>query len=109
MQCLTNFAAYGTSCFGVFGETDLDSKTFDEAQLECNKYAGSSVLDVSLATLVDGYDSALLNVIMYAKNVDSAWIGFKKGSEVSDFANKFLVCGCSFYMKIFRCSITIHS
>ncbi|XP_071789141.1 macrophage mannose receptor 1-like [Asterias amurensis] len=81
VQCLANFAAYGTSCFGVFGETDLDSKTFDEAQLDCNKYAGSSDLDVSLATLVDGYDSALLNVMMYAKNVDSAWIGFKKGSE----------------------------
>ena len=59
------YTAYFDSCFRL----SSNAATFSVAQSTCKAEGGY------LSSVVDGYEEAIIETMMYMNNVDSAWLG----------------------------------
>ncbi|XP_022084628.1 macrophage mannose receptor 1-like isoform X2 [Acanthaster planci] len=74
LRCPYGFYALGDSaCFG-FNDT---LSTYTEAEAACQALAQNPGEEIHLAMILDGYESALIETMMYSLGLDSGWIGLK--------------------------------
>ncbi|XP_790560.4 macrophage mannose receptor 1 [Strongylocentrotus purpuratus] len=69
--CRPDYITYFQGCFKYVS----DDLNYDEAEAACAKD------NTHLATIVDAYDEAFIETLMYENGHDSAWIGLRKNPE----------------------------
>ncbi|XP_038077127.1 macrophage mannose receptor 1-like [Patiria miniata] len=78
-RCTNDFIPLGNSaCFYLYNDA---AKSYDDAQAACRAVNPGPQYQVNLATVLSGYESALVETLMYSFDVPSAWIGLKSNNN----------------------------
>ena len=92
LRCPLNFYSLGDSACFAFNATAL---AYNDAEAAC--LALSDEREIHLATILDGYESALIETMTYALDLDGGWIGLRSNNVcVSVFWAKCVTAKCRF-------------